>query len=91
MNRMYLAAILLGALLLMGAMVTAQETASQPTLPQHGMGSMMGMGMMGQGGQMGPMGQMGSMMQVMHGMMQMTDARVQMMGETSPTVQESKK
>lgn len=84
MNRMYLAAILLGALLLMGAMVTAQETASQPTLPPHGMGSMMGMGMMGQGGQMGPMGQMGSIMQMM-------DACVQMMGETSPTAQESKK
>lgn len=47
MKRMFWAAILLGALLLMGTMSTAQEKTSQPTVPQaHGMGSMMGMGMM---------------------------------------------
>ena len=79
-------AALLAAVLLAGAMVTAQETPSKPASPQmQKMGPMMGM--MGQGAQTGQMGQMGSMMQ----MMQMMDACAQMMGATSSSSQEPKK
>ncbi|MCH8054700.1 MAG: hypothetical protein IH857_00910 [Deltaproteobacteria bacterium] len=84
MRRMFWAAILLGGALAIGTMVTAQEKIPQPTPPQQGMGSMMGMGMMGRGGRMG---QMGSMMPMVQGMMKMMDACAQMMGSSPSTEQ----
>lgn len=92
MRRMFLAAALLGGFLLLGALVTAQETAPQPAMPQmQGMGPMMGMGMMSKEGQRGQMGQTGPGMGMMQGMMQMMDACAQMMGTTSSSSQEPKK
>ena len=86
MRKMFWAALLLSSLMVVGAMVTAQETTPQPTVTEmQGMGSMMGKGMMGQGGQMGPM------MPMMEGMMKMMNACAQMMGTTSSSSQEPKK
>jgi hypothetical protein len=94
------AAILLGGVLFLGSIVTAQEQPGQPALPRmQGMGPMMGKGMMG-GGQMGQMGDMGSMMQMMqrmhemhemHGMAQTGGGCRQMMGGTGPEAPESEK
>jgi hypothetical protein len=92
MKRMF-RAMLVGVTLFLGWSVAAQETTTQPKLPQHGMGSMMGKGMMG-GRQMGPMGDMGSMMQMMEGMqgmMQMMEGCNQMMGETASTAPDAQK
>ena len=84
--------VLLGGILLMGTLVTAQEKRSEPAVPQmQEMGQMMGMGMMGHSGQMRQMGQMGSMMEMMQGMMQMMDNCNQMMGGSPSTEQGGKK
>lgn len=83
MRKMFWAAIVLGSILVVGAMVTAQETTTQPAPPHmQGMGSMMGM--MAQGGQMGSM-------PMMQGMMRMIEACSQMMGTAPSTEQGSGK
>lgn len=89
MKKLLWTVIVIGILLLMGAVVTAQE-ANSPTMsqPMQGMGSMMGM--MG-GERQGPMGQMGSMMQMMQGMSQMMEGCTQMMGETASTAPDAQK
>ncbi len=88
MKKLFWAAILIGGMLLLGTMVTAQEKTAEPAIPQiEGMGSMMGMGMMGHRGQTGKTVQMGSMMQSMMGMM---EACSQMMGDVSSTEQKNK-
>lgn len=83
MKRIYWAVVLLAGIVLAGAMVTAQETSSKPTILQ-----MQKMGpvteMMGKGGEMGPMQQMGPMMQMMQNCQQM-------MGGAATSSQEPKK
>lgn len=88
MKKIFWGALVLSGVVVLGASVIAQETPTQPAMPQmQGMGPIMGMGMMGQGGQSTQMGQMGSIMP----MMQMMDACAQMMGTTSSSSQEPKK
>jgi hypothetical protein len=92
MKKLLWTVIVIGILLLMGAVVPAQE-ANSPTMsqPMQGMGRMMGM--MG-GERQGPMGQMGSMMQMMqmmHGTTPMMETCAQMMGETAPAAPEAQK
>jgi len=85
MNKKIGAAMLLGGMLFLGTIVTAQEKKSESAVPQmQRMGPMMGM--MGDGKRMGPMGEMGSMMEMMKGMMQMMENCDQMMGG-SPSVE----
>lgn len=84
------AAMLLGGMLFLGTIVTAQDKKSESAVPQmQRMGPMMGM--MGDGERMGPMGEMRSMMEVMKGMMHMMDACNQMMGGSPPVEAEAKK
>lgn len=92
MKKIFWGALVLSGVVVLGASVIAQETPTQPPMPQmQGPGSMMGMGAMGQGGQTGQMGQMGSMMPMMQGMMQMMETCTQMMAGTSSPGQESNK
>ena len=92
MRKIFWVAILIGSVLLMGAMVAAEDKTAQSTFPQMpGMGSMVGGGMMGKGEQMSPMGQMDSMMQMMQRMSQMMEACAQMMGNPPPASQEGNK
>jgi hypothetical protein len=79
------AAMLLGGMLFLGTIVTAQERKSESAIPQmQRMGPMMGM--MADGERMAPMGEMGSMMEMMKGMMHMMDACNPVLGG-SPSVE----
>lgn len=92
MKKIFWGALVLSGVMALGALVTAQETATQPAMPQmQGMGPMIGMRMMGGEGQSAQMGQMGSMMPMMQGMMRMMDACTRMMGSTSGSTQEGNK
>lgn len=92
MKKIFGGALVLSGVIVLAALVIAQETAPQPAMPQmQGMGPMMGMGMMGREGRSTQMGQMGFMMPMMQEMMQMMDACAQMMGTTSSSSQEPKK
>lgn len=92
MRKMLWVAILIGSLLLMGAMVATPEMSPQSTFPRMaGMVSMMGIGMMGEEGQKGQMGQRRPMTPMMEGMMQVMDACSQIMDGASCVSQEGNK